>query len=84
MEQSKAIVIFQRTKKNFSVDLEIPLRITCRDLIEGLNEAYRLGIDMTDERECYMAAENPIVLLRGEDTLAECGIRNGSTILFTR
>ena len=84
MDRSKAIVIFLRTKQNISVDLEIPLHITCRELIEGLIEAYGLGIDLTNERECFLTAENPIVLLRGEETLAECGIRNGSTILFTR
>ena len=84
MERDRAIIIFHRTKKDISVDLDIPLYITACDLITALNEACHLGIDLSDPRECYLAAENPIALLQGEKTLKEYGIRNGSVILFTR
>jgi len=84
MDKKQAIIIFHRLKQNTSVDLEIPLYITAYDLIVALNTAFGLGIDLSDERDCFLTSENPIALLRGDTTLAEYGIRNGTTILFNR
>lgn len=83
MSKDKAIVIFNYIKKNKSVDLEVPLDITATDLVIALNTAYNLGIDTTNIKNCYLKAENPISLLRGNKTLAEYGIRNGSIINYT-
>ena len=83
MGKDKAIVIFNYIKKNKSVDLEVPLDITATDLVIALNTAYDLGIDTTNIKNCYLKAENPIALLRGNKTLAEYGIRNGSIINYT-
>ena len=79
----KIIIIFNAFKKNVSVDLEIPLDITTRELVIGLNEAFNLGIDTTDIKQCYLKTENPIALLRGNKLLREYGLRNGSIINFT-
>lgn len=84
MKKDRALVIFRCTKRNLSVDLDIPLSITANDLVIALNEAYHLGMNLSDERERYLTAEHPIALLRGEKTLAEYGIHHGTTILFTR
>lgn len=83
MEKDKAVVIFNITKKDFSVDLEIPLFITANELVIALNSAYDLKIDVSDIKNCYLKAERPIALLRGNKTLAEYGIRNGSIINYT-
>ena len=83
MNKEKAIVIFNNLKKNFTTDLEIPLYITANELVEALNTAYNLGIDVSDIKNCYLKAENPIALLKGNKTLAEYGIRNGSVINYT-
>lgn len=83
MGKDKAIVIFNYIKKNKSVDLEVSLDITATDLVIALNTAYDLGIDTTNIKNCYLKAENPISLLRGNKTLAEYGIRNGSIINYT-
>lgn len=83
MGKDKAIVIFNYIKKNKSVDLEVPLDITATDLVIALNTAYNLGIDTTNIKNCYLKAENPISLLRGNKTLVEYGIRNGSIINYT-
>lgn len=83
MEKDKAVVIFNITKKNFSVDLEIPLFITANELVIALNSAYNLNIDVSDIKNCYLKAERPIALLRGNKTLSEYGIRNGSIINYT-
>ena len=38
------VVIFKNVEKNINVDLEVPLYITARELVIGLNEAYELDI----------------------------------------
>lgn len=77
------VIVFNILKRNISVDLEIPLDITTKELVNGLNEAFDLGIDTSDIKQCYLKAENPIVLLRGNKLLSEFGLRNGSIINFT-
>ncbi len=80
---NKAIIIFNITKKGMSFDLEVPLDISANDLVIALNRAYELGIDTTDIKNCYLKMENPIALLKGNKTLAEFGLRNGSIVNYT-
>lgn len=83
MNKETAIVMFHITKRGVSVDLEIPLDITANELVLALNTAYDLGIDTSDIKNCYLKAENPIALLKGNKTLADYGLRNGSDIYYT-
>lgn len=83
MNRDVAIIVFNVVKRQFSVDLEIPLNITANELVVALNTAFELGIDTTNIKNCYLKAENPIALLRGNKTLSEYGVRNGSVITFT-
>ena len=78
-----AIVIFSIVNRNIQVDLEIPLNISANELVTALNTAYELGIDTTDAKNCYLNAENPIALLKGNRMLSEYGVRNGTVIYFT-
>ena len=78
-----AIIVFNIIKRNFTVDLEVPLDISANELVVALNTAYELGIDTADIKNCYLKAENPIALLKGNKSLSEFGIRNGSVINFT-
>lgn len=82
MEKETAIVIFNINKRKFSVDLEIPLFISANDLVGALNSAYALGIDTSNIKNCYLKTEKPVALLKGEKTLAEFGVRNGTVINF--
>lgn len=82
MNRETAIVIFRAPKKGINVDLEVPLYISANDLVIGLNNAYDLGIDTSDVKNCYLKAERPIALLRGDKTLREYGVRNGTLISF--
>ncbi|MCI6359151.1 MAG: EsaB/YukD family protein [Clostridiales bacterium] len=81
--EEKAIVILHLLKRNLEVDLEIPLNITANDLVVALNSAYQLGINTENVMECYVKCENPIALLRGNKTLADFGVRNGSDLYIT-
>lgn len=83
MAKETAIIIFNIVKRNISVDLEVPLNISANELVVALNSAYELNINTSDIKNCYLKAENPIALLRGNKTLAEFGLRNGSIINFT-
>lgn len=83
MNSDVAIVIFNMAKRNTSVDLEIPLNISANELVIALNTAYELEIDTSDIKNCYLKSENPIALLKGNKTLAEFGLRNGSIINYT-
>lgn len=83
MNRDVAIVVFNIIKRNFVVDLEIPLNITANELVNALNDAYGLGIDTNDIKNCYLKAERPIALLKGNKTLAEFGVRNGTVINYT-
>ncbi len=84
MNKDTAIVIFNMTKRNFTADLEVPLDISANDLVNALNSAYELGIDTSDMKSCYLKMEEPIALLKGNKTLADFGMRNGSIINFTK
>lgn len=83
MNRDVAIIVFNIVKRQFTIDLEVPLDITANELVIALNTAYELGIDTTNIKNCFLKAENPIALLRGNKTLSEYGIRNGSVINFT-
>jgi len=83
MNDNIAIVIFNMIKKNKSVELEIPLNISANELVIALNNAYELEIDVSNIKNCYLKAERPIALLRGNKTLSEFGIRNGTVIYYT-
>lgn len=81
---NKAVVIFRILKHKQEHDLEIPLDISANELFVALNTAYELGIDTGDIKNCYLQAERPIALLKGNKSLAEFGVRNGTIIYFTR
>lgn len=81
--QEKIVITFNIIKRNESYDLEIPTDITTMDLVIGLNEAFNLGIDTSNINCCYLKCENPIALMRGNRTLSEYRLRNGSIINYT-
>ena len=83
MNKETVTAVFNMTKRNIVKDIEIPLYITANELVVALNEAYDLKIDTSNVKNCYLKAEKPIALLRGNKTLAEFGVRNGTDIYFT-
>ena len=83
MNRETAIIILNIVQREFTVDLEVPLDISANEFVNGLNLAYELGIDSSDIKNCYLKMENPIALLKGNKTLAEFGVCNGSIINIT-
>lgn len=80
----KIIMQFEREKTGENFDIEIPLHITANELIQALNRGLNLGINLADVSQCYLKTENPIALLKGDITLEEFGLHDGTKICFTR
>lgn len=66
---------------NRACDMEIPLDITCDDLVKAINESMKLNIEIPS-KNAYFRSENPIALIQGDRTLGELGLRVGSVIIF--
>ncbi|MCR5772080.1 MAG: EsaB/YukD family protein [Butyrivibrio sp.] len=80
--EEKIIVIFKNTLTDEQVDLEFPINLSATELINGLNKGFNLGIDMDNPSRCFLRSKNPTALIRGEVTLEEIGLRNGTIIYF--
>ncbi|WP_033165573.1 EsaB/YukD family protein [Clostridium sp. KNHs205] len=83
MNSDRITAILYIHKKNIKIDVDLPLDITVNELIIGLNEGFQLGINTGDLSKCYLKTENPIALLKGNKSIAEYGMRNGTTINIT-
>jgi uncharacterized ubiquitin-like protein YukD len=78
--KDRAIVTLNLMRRHELHDIDVPLDINASELLEGLNVAYKLGLKIDDSSRCYIAVENPLVLIHGRKTLAEYGVMNGSII----
>lgn len=81
MEKSTIVMTVKNKAKNREEDIEAPVSITANDLLIALNTAYDLNIDTNDVLNCYLKSENPIALLKGNRTLEEFGLHDGTVIL---
>lgn len=79
-----AVIDFINENNGEITELEVPLSITANDMINALNEAYGLGLNKEDYSNYYMCMENPVAFFRGERTLEDLGVRNGSRIIYKR
>lgn len=82
MLEERVLITFIDKNKGKSTELEVPLSITANDLIIAVNAAFSLGMDIENIFGCYLASNEPIALLRGDNTLESYGIRNGSVIIY--
>ena len=82
--EEKAIFIFHWVRRNESFDMEVPVKITANELIMALNQGLSLGIAANDISQLYLKATNPIAILKGNRTLLEYGLHNGTEIWFDR
>lgn len=82
MENDYVTIVFKNQKAEKEYDLVVPLNISAHDLVIALNSAFELNIDVSDIKNCYLSADKPLAFLRGEKTLKEHGIRNGSVVSF--
>ncbi|MCR2047207.1 EsaB/YukD family protein [Acetatifactor muris] len=83
MAANKAIITLNLVSMGISHDLEVPLDISANELCAALFQRYMPDRD-SDVQQYYLKSERPIALLRGERTLREYGLRDGSVINITR
>ena len=76
-EVTMSLCIFSR---NIKLDISVPLEISANELIIGLNEGFGLGMDTSDISKCFLRTESPIALIKGNKSLKEFGLRNGTII----
>lgn len=82
MMEKRAYMIFRCYERHFETDLDIPLNISAKQLALALNSAFELGMDTSDGKNIFLKAQNPIALLRGNKTLEEFGLHNGTVISY--
>lgn len=80
----KVIVQFDNLMRNESVDLEIPLEITADEFVHAIDSAMKLRINFSDPSQSYLSCENPTILIKGDKTLEELGLRDGSRVIYFR
>ena len=59
-----AIIIFHIHKEHRTVDLEVPLDLTAKELAAALNEAYGLGVSMKCWTAPWMGALRNSIMMR--------------------
>ena len=82
--KDKIIMIFRNSITGTEMDIEVPKTITANELVIGLNQGLCLGIDINDSRQCFLCAKNPRALIKGNKTLEEFGLRDGSMVILQR
>lgn len=83
MKSDRAVVTLNLMRRGETREMDVPLDINASELLEAINSAYQLGLDVSDSSECFVKAENPIALMHGRKTLGDYGIMNGSIINIT-
>lgn len=61
-------------------DIEVPLNITCDELVHALNYGIGLGIDERDTRSYRITASNPVIYISGSKTIEEVGLLDGAVL----
>lgn len=82
--EERIVVTLNLMKKGEMHDIEVPVDITANELLIALNQGYELGIDLKDITQCFLKTENPIALLKGNKTLSDYKLHNGTVINYTR
>jgi hypothetical protein len=77
-----AIVTLNLLSQNVKKDIEVPLDISAGELCSALFDTYCKGKNIDSNRR-FLRSERPIALMRGDRTLREYGVRNGTVINIT-
>lgn len=78
------VIVFYNYDEKYELELEVPISITANDLIYALNDSLDLKMNTEDIYSNYLVSENPIAFLKGNRSLEEFGIRNGTKIIYKR
>ena len=79
MERDTVIITVNLYERKYTQDLEVPLDISANELCSVMEELYHPEMKKQYKLH-YLRSERPIALLKGERTLRDYGIRDGSII----
>ena len=65
------------------IDLDLPCEMTVEELLEGLNEKLDWKMKAEEIERAYLRSENPVAFLKGNHSLEEYPLRDGSTLFFS-
>lgn len=80
MDKKTIVILVCDHRNETETDVEIPLNITANELIVAVNESFKLNMDTENLYKCYLSAENPIALIKGDKTIGEFGLHDGTII----
>lgn len=80
MDKKTIVILVCDHRNSTETDVEIPVNISANELIVAINESFHLGMDTDNLYKCYLSAENPIALLKGDKTIDEFGLHDGTVI----
>lgn len=83
MSQNRAVITVNLLRYGVSHDLDVPLDISAYELCQALFQKY-LPDRQEGASQYYLRSERPIALLRGDRTLREYGIHDGTVINIVR
>ena len=78
-DMKKSVVVEFRWGNN-SKDVEVPLNITCDELIHALNLGIGLGLDERNTASYRLTASNPPILIGGAKAIEEIGLLEGAIL----
>ena len=81
--KNSAVIVVNLLKRGQSFDLEVPLDISANELCYAISQMF-FPDQQGKINQFYLKTERPVALLRGERTLREYDIRDGSVINITR
>lgn len=80
MDKKNIVVLIINHRNGTEVDVEVPLDITANEFIVAVNESFDLKMDTDNLFRCYLRAENPIALIKGDKLIRDFGLYDGSII----
>lgn len=80
--EKRIIIEFYDMKNNQNIDLEVPLNLTANEFYQALESTFGMEKDSHRITAGFLKSENPIALLKGNKTLEEYGLHDGSRILY--
>lgn len=83
MNERKRIWVVLHLESGEEIDLDIPSDITVEDFLEGLKYGFGWAIETEEIRRAHLRSENPVALLKGDHTLEEYQLRDGSILYFS-
>lgn len=78
--KDKIVVEVYIPQKSIHEDIEIPVNISANELIVALHSIYDLKINESNIFKYYLKTDNPKRLLRGNKTMQQYGLHDGTVI----